>query len=270
MKRIYLFLTVLAVMTAFSAIASAGNIPEDVQKYAEEKAFPHFLEMAGVLNLPESVNLSDLQLGDGYAVNQLQSIPDAKSFEDLTGEADRWIYLVNAPNGENVSFLQVNRSSAGLTNSGGGDSAFFGKAMNKMQELIRKFGKDDDPLILQYNGSSFLFAYQFGNDWRVMDVKNLFMDERFLSVQDYRQLPTGEETLKALQAEYEKWQKILAENDSAAGGFDLTFPFHEYAADSTPRKSALPLTAVIAGAIAAPLAVVGGVLMAEKTKKKKK
>lgn len=225
------------------------TIPESVQEYAKENAFPHFLEMTTFLALPESVNVKDLVLGKGYAVYNFGDVSKSESFSDLIGEKSHWLYLVTTSDGVPISFIRVRFSENGLTSGGGGEARFFVETMNKMTELIRLYGGNEEPVILQYSNAGFLFAYEFDNDWRVMNVNTASVDERLLSVTDYHQLPTGEETVQAVRDEYERWQKILAQDDSAMGGFDLKLPVHDFTTMSNNQTSRYNTAAIMGGSL---------------------
>ena len=235
MKKQWVFLAIIVLMMT-SVTAMAQTIPDEVQQYTEEKAFSSFLELADHLHLSTGTKASDLVLGEGFSVHGMtDELFTTNRFSDLIGEENMWLYLVNEPDGTAVSFLQIyDLAETGLSFGGGGDSIYFSLSVNKMRELIRRFGKDDDFQIVSYGYDDYFIFYSFGGDERVIYFNPSSFNEAYLKVRDYHELPTGEEAIAAMREEQQYYHQLIEEKgelsilDMPLGGTNPQLSLHRY------------------------------------------
>ena len=259
MKKQWFLITLILLMLS-SVIAMAQTVPDNVQKYAEEKAFSSFLELADHLHLSTGIKASDLVLGEGFSIHRMtDELFTASRFSDLIGDETMWLYLVNEPDGTAVSFLQIyDLSGKDLSFGGGGDSLYFSQSVNKMRELIRRFGRDDDFQIVSYGYNDYFIFYSFGGDERVIYVNPSSFNEAYLNVRDFHELPTGEEAIAAMREEQQYYHQLIEEKgelsilDMPLGGTNPQLSLHHY-------TSPLTIVLIVLAAIM-PLLVAGAVL----------
>ena len=253
MRKLRLLFIVLFGLTISSATVMAQNVPDKVQTYAEEIGFPGFMAMAGRLNLHTVAKLSDLVLGEGFPVHRMTdgqfTVFTVEKFSDLIGDETMWLYLINEPDGTAVSFLQIyDMPGHWLDSGGGGDSLFFSQSANKMRELIRKFGKEDDFQVVAYGYNDYFFFYSFDGDERVIYANPTNFNESYLNVRDYHELPTGEEAIAAMREEQQYYYQLIKENgplsplDMPIGGTDPKLSLHQY---SSPVMNMVTVLTVV-------------------------
>lgn len=236
MRKIRLLFIILFILTISTVTVMAQPLPNEVQTYAEEKAFARFLQMAEHLHLGTEVKPSDLVLGEGFTIHRMtDNLFTAEKFSDLIGDETTWLYLINEPDGTAVSFLQIyDLPEQGLDSGGGGDSLYFSQSADKMRELIRKFGKEDDFQVVAYGYDDYFFFYSFGGDERVIYANPTNFNEAYLSVKDYHELPTGEEAIAAMQEEQRYYHQLIEEKgtlsplDMPLGGTNPQLSLHRY------------------------------------------
>ena len=249
MKKPHLLFIVMFVLMVSSVTVLAQQLPDNIQTYAEEIAFPNFLKMADRLHLGTTVKSSDLVLGEGFSVRRMSdNLFTAEKFSDLIGDETMWLYLINEPDGSAISFLQIyDLPEKGLESGGRGDSLFFSQSANKMRELIRKFGRDDDFQVVSYGYNDYLFIYSFGGDERVIYANPTDYNEAYLNVSDYHELPTGDEAIAAMREEQQYYHQLIEEKgklsflDMPIGGTDPQLSLHRY---TSPTK--ITLTVLVA------------------------
>ena len=249
MKKPHLLFIVMFVLMVSSVTVLAQQLPDNIQTYAEEIAFPNFLKMADRLHLGTTVKSSDLVLGEGFSVRRMSdNLFTAEKFSDLIGDETMWLYLINEPDGSAISFLQIyDLPEKGLDSGGGGDSLFFSQSANKMRELIRKFGRDDDFQVVSYGYNDYFFFYSFGGDERVIYANPTDYNEAYLNVSDYHELPTGDEAIAAMREEQQYYHQLIEEKgtlsflDMPIGGTDPQLSLHRY---TSPTK--ITLTVLVA------------------------
>lgn len=220
MKRIlFCVLAMILVLFCFQITSFAQDVPEDVKQYANSEGFERFLYYAPKLNLPESVQISDLQVGDGYNLFYLDVSNHPKKLSDAIRSGPDWLFPICSPEGEGVSIMRVH-TDGGLSSGGGGDSANLIKSIMKMKELIRLYGEEDSLKIIDF-GEEYLLYYSFGEDERIMEISPWRFNEAYLSVNHYTQLPTGTETLQKIIETEETIRNTIEQNPNyvfASGG----------------------------------------------------
>ena len=247
MKNSSLILLLIASLLWAGFPAKAETIPAEVQKYAETEGFQIFLSLAPQLHFSDNVDYAELTLRDGYHLYVGKETPSAAALSDILSPSSDWLFPVCHQNGEGFSFLTVH-TEGGMSIGAGGYSSDFVKAMTKMKALIRSFGKEEEPVVMQF-GSEYLLYYSFGGDERVMEIDPADFNEAYLSVKDHTELPTGSDALAAMEKEREFWER--PENQDAGGGTHLGLPLHQTANSVTVGAAAGKMTSVYLLSIAA-------------------
>ena len=254
-----------AAVLSLSVRADSDKIPDRIQEYAETQALSNFKGIAGSLNLPSTVQISELTLGEGFPVYSVNHLEEAGSFAEALGDADLYYYVVEDGAHNPISSIQVYCGKNGELSSGGGaESEKLYRSVETMRRLIRKSGAEGDVKIVWYAWNYFVFC-NFGGDERIIHVPApAFFNDEYLKVSDYTELPTGQELLEELRKSEAEHKRIMEENGGQPvfGGLDLNLPLHR------KKTSALTVVLISAGAIAVIAAV--GLVVAKKQRNKRR
>ncbi|MBP5294502.1 MAG: hypothetical protein J6Y95_02140 [Lachnospiraceae bacterium] len=200
-----------------AAASSNVEIPEDVLEYAKTTAFSDFLELNGSLKLTEPYTAKDLMLGEGFVIHAPGDLEKANTVQEYSGNVACYYFVVEDPV-EAVSSIQVYESNGDLVSGGGAESSAFYASVLKMRELIQKAGSEGDVSIVQCGFGTYYLYHSFFGDERVIYVAPPnFFDQNYLTVRDYRELPTGDEALAALRESAAEYQKAVEK----AGGMPV-------------------------------------------------
>ena len=228
MKKLITALCVLTILfgtsTSVFAVTEQNKIPEEVQKYAAAQGFSTFQEVSPMLGFSESIDLSRLLLAEGFPVYLIKNDPTSNSLGELLDSPHKWTFYVNTADGETIGHLEVVQYQDGLTSYGGGQDSYVSDSVQKMRELIQKYGEQDDPMFVEYSITGRLLYYSFGGDERVLDLTAVAFDQIKLDdITDYRQLPTAQEALDALKKSIDLYQQEIEKNGGQPlyGGVDL-------------------------------------------------
>ncbi|MBR3299606.1 MAG: hypothetical protein IKP26_08700 [Clostridia bacterium] len=274
MKRI-ISLMVAAVLTLLSPISSFAldaEVPEEVSSFAELTAMPYvknFMKnpenraIGSIVGSAEDVD--ELTLGSGMRVYQIDGSDAAKLSDQLT-PLDDWCFSLDAQ-GRKTALFEVHRSETGrLSHSGVQNGENLENALEIMERLAKSAGVAFEPKLCRFT-ENFVLLQSFGGDERVItiptDVQEL--DRSYSEAAEYRELPTGEELVSAINE-----QMNNAQPDSY-GGAELLLAAHPGvltgdapAAIPQPDNAVSPLVFIIPAAAVVIAALIAAIVVKKK------
>ena len=223
MKRIILIFLAAVIVTHAAFASAAGHtasenpeaVPEDVAAYAENTVLP---TAKGFMMNPENgfigktvenaEEIDNLTSGNIYQL-WTESIPmtGEEELPELITCSNQWLFCIDGPD-ETAALAVIYYDNDGkLGHYGVSDGKNFRNAINIMEGLANKAGTEEKPRVIG-GGMDYghALALEFNGDMRVITVPSsaFELDPAYFRVSSYKELPTGNDYVKALKHEFDQ------------------------------------------------------------------
>lgn len=267
-----MLLAAMMLLLCFPVNALAGDAPEDVTEFARDTAAPYVKSymkdpqnkaIGSIVGSAEDVD--ELTLGSGMRVYQIDGSDAAKLSDQLT-PLDDWCFSLDSQ-GKKTALFEVHRRETGkLSHSGVQNGENLENALEIMERLAKSAGVAFEPKLCRFT-ENFVLLQSFGGDERVItiptDIQEL--DRSYSEAAEYRELPTGEELVSAIN------EQINNAQPGSYGGAELLLAAHPGvltgdapAAIPQPDNAVSPLVFIIPAAAVVIAALIAAIVVKKK------
>lgn len=217
MKRIAaLLLSVWLLLLSVPFVAAANttdDVPSDAVQYAQDVLLDRvadLIESGFTSSEPDAYRYRNAKPGDTYHLSggirlftftEIEPAEGARpNIADIISPTEGWLFTVDNTAGTPVAIIELSRNEDGSFGFQYGDDAYaFDKCLCLMRSLLASDSVKEEPVLIADHTYALLVRDAAGTE-RIMPAPSLECEaEAVLDVTSLKQLPTGEELLRALQ-----------------------------------------------------------------------